>query len=80
MMINNYDQPPYFKCDESLYPNREQQLSFMKSYLGEKDLTKENEEKLLREINIYALASHLFWALWSVCHVPSSDEFSSLVL
>ena len=77
-MVNNYDKYPYFKCDYSLYPNREQQLKFIRSYLG-MDINENEEDIYLREANTFALASHFFWALWSVCHTPSSIFFSNLV-
>jgi hypothetical protein len=78
MMINNYDQHPYFKCDYSLYPNREKQLDFIRWYL-DMDIGENEEELYLREANIFALASHFFWSLWSICHIPSSIYFSNLV-
>lgn len=31
-----------------------------------------DEEKLLKEANYFALASHLFWALWAICQAAST--------
>ena len=78
MMNNNYEEYPYFKCDYNLYPNREKQLCFIRSYLG-RDLSKDEEDKFLFEADVFALASHFFWAIWSVCNKPSCIEFSNLV-
>lgn len=43
MFNNNYKEHPYFQYDYSLYPNREQQLNFVKSYL--KGFKEENERR-----------------------------------
>ena len=77
-MNNNYEEYPYFQCDYKLYPNREKQLFFIRSYLG-RDLSEDEEDKILFEVNVFALASHFFWSLWSVCHKPTCIEFSNLV-
>ncbi len=39
-----------------------------------------DEEHLLVEANYFALASHLFWAMWAVCQASSSKiQFGYLV-
>ena len=108
MFNNNYENAPYFEYNPEMYPSREQQLLFIRTYLKKfKDIsekkrintrlvenneninksnkTKENdftfnEEHLLLEANYFALASHLFWAMWAVCQAASSQiKFGYLV-
>jgi choline/ethanolamine kinase len=89
MMNNNYDTYPYFKCKPELYPTKEQQLNFIRSYLNEykkinthlnrnrSDLF--NEDKLLKEANYFALASHFFWSIWSIVQAATTKiQFSYL--
>lgn len=91
MMNNIYDQFPYFKCNPSLYPNREQQLTFIRSYIKHYRLITSkrkvkldesllDEEKMLLEVNCFALASHFFWSVWSICQEACTKiTFSYLV-
>ncbi len=80
-MVNNHDQFPYFKSDFSAYPNREQQLHFIRAYIEATNDKTENEEEFLIEANYFALASHFFWSIWAFCrHLTpsSSSQFSYL--
>jgi hypothetical protein len=43
MFNNNYKEHPYFQYDYSLYPNREQQINFVKCYL--RGFKEENEKR-----------------------------------
>ena len=87
MMFNyNHDQHPYFQYEYKLYPTREQQKSFVNSYLTTYSETRKvefdeaDEEKLINEANNFALASHLFWAIWCFNMSSSSSiEFDYLV-
>ncbi|XP_041058510.1 choline/ethanolamine kinase [Carcharodon carcharias] len=76
-----YDQWPFFKASMEKYPNRQQQLHFIRHYLSEysgnkgdsmhEDQTKIEEEMII-EINRYALASHYLWALWAILQAKIS--------
>ncbi|KAG7456171.1 hypothetical protein MATL_G00248950 [Megalops atlanticus] len=80
-----YDQWPFFKANLDNYPNREQQLHFIQSYLAETGGYSENtmhedqariEEEMIVETNRYALASHFLWGLWSIIQARiSTIEF-----
>ncbi|XP_036373729.1 choline/ethanolamine kinase [Megalops cyprinoides] len=80
-----YDQWPFFKANLDNYPNREQQLHFIRSYLAESGGYSENtmhedqariEEEMIIETNRYALASHFLWGLWSIIQAKiSTIEF-----
>ncbi|XP_067915435.1 choline/ethanolamine kinase [Heterodontus francisci] len=83
-----YDQWPFFKASLEKYPNRQQQLHFIRHYLSEysgnkgdsmhEDQTKIEEEMII-EINRYALASHYLWALWAILQAKiSTIEFGYL--
>ncbi|XP_067861369.1 choline/ethanolamine kinase [Heptranchias perlo] len=83
-----YDQWPFFKGSLEKYPNRQQQLHFIRHYLSEysgnkgdsvhEDQTKIEEEMII-EINRFALASHYLWALWAILQAKiSTIEFGYL--
>ncbi|XP_059480635.1 choline/ethanolamine kinase [Neocloeon triangulifer] len=63
--------PPYFTANHQNYPSLQQQQFFARKYLealpeSEGSCTDEEVEQLLTEARIFTLASHFFWALWSV--------------
>lgn len=64
--------PPYYSAKIENYPNREQQLRFVRAYLEEGGMAldspemRDEEERLLLEANAFALASHFMWGLWSI--------------
>uniref|UniRef100_A0A8B9P539 Ethanolamine kinase n=1 Tax=Apteryx owenii TaxID=8824 RepID=A0A8B9P539_APTOW len=81
--VYNYthDSWPFYKASPENYPNRQQQLHFIRHYLSEDsgrrgDTTHEEqariEEEMLTEINRFALASHFFWGLWSILQAKIS--------
>ncbi|KAJ8392291.1 hypothetical protein AAFF_G00076550 [Aldrovandia affinis] len=80
-----YDQWPFYKANVDNYPNREQQLHFIRNYLAESGGYSENtmyedqariEEDMIVEANRYALASHFLWGLWSIIQAKiSTIEF-----
>ena len=90
-MNYKYENYPYFEINQGLYPNREQQLNFIRSYLNtdnkskrqiERDVdTKLIEKHMLIEVNYFALAAHFFWSLWAICQASSNahKKFSFLV-
>ncbi|XP_058012645.1 choline kinase alpha [Ahaetulla prasina] len=80
-----HEKYPFFKANFMNYPTKKQQLHFITSYLaasqsGFENLSHEDkskiEEEMLVEINRFALASHIFWGLWSIIQAKiSSIEF-----
>ncbi|XP_066580942.1 choline/ethanolamine kinase isoform X2 [Prorops nasuta] len=55
-------------------PTKEQKLNFIRNYL--KTVGKEGkgeEDRLLKEIKVFTLASHLFWGLWSIVNAKLSQ-------
>ncbi|XP_064175524.1 choline/ethanolamine kinase-like [Anguilla rostrata] len=83
-----HDQWPFFRENMDNYPNRAQQLHFIRNYLSESNGYPEDagpedrarqEEEMLLEVNRYALASHFFWGLWSIIQAKISKiEFGYL--
>ncbi|KAK9410138.1 choline kinase alpha [Crotalus adamanteus] len=80
-----HEKYPFFKANFMNYPTKKQQLHFITSYLsasqsGFENLSHEDkskiEEDMLVEVNRFALASHIFWGLWSIIQAKiSSIEF-----
>uniref|UniRef100_A0A8B9K4F4 ethanolamine kinase n=1 Tax=Astyanax mexicanus TaxID=7994 RepID=A0A8B9K4F4_ASTMX len=81
-----HDQWPFFKANLDNYPNRQQQLHFIRNYLSEcEDNVPEDqakiEEDIIIEANRYALASHFLWGLWSIVQARISKiEFGYMVI
>ncbi|KAG2459933.1 CHKA kinase, partial [Polypterus senegalus] len=80
-----YNQWPFFKANLENYPNRQQQLHFIRHYLSENAVNNANiahedqakiEEEMIIESNRFALASHFMWGLWSIIQAKlSTIEF-----
>ncbi|KAL4617956.1 choline kinase alpha-like [Arapaima gigas] len=80
-----YEKWPFFKANLENYPDRQQQLHFIRNYLSESKEYSENftqedrvevEEAMILEANRFALASHFFWGLWSIIQAKiSTIEF-----
>ena len=62
---NHFNEYCGFECREELYPSEELRRSFCACYLGA-DAPAEEVERLLREAEVFSLASHLFWGLWGL--------------
>ncbi|XP_046419600.1 choline/ethanolamine kinase isoform X2 [Neodiprion fabricii] len=65
---------PFYHERGAAGPTREQKLNFIRSYL--RTLNKEGtaeEERMMREIKTFSLASHLFWGLWSIVNAKLSQ-------
>ncbi|XP_076244071.1 choline/ethanolamine kinase isoform X3 [Calliopsis andreniformis] len=65
---------PFFHERTGSGPTKEQKLSFIRSYL--RTVGKEGpseEERIVTEIKIFSLASHLFWGLWSIVNAKLSE-------
>ncbi|XP_038666960.1 ethanolamine kinase 1 isoform X1 [Scyliorhinus canicula] len=62
------------EVDYNLYPNKNVQLQWLKSYLEAlnkykglgTEVTNEEVEVLYFQVNLFALASHFFWGLWAL--------------
>ncbi|KAK7160494.1 hypothetical protein R3I93_008210 [Phoxinus phoxinus] len=72
-----YDQWPFYKAKVENYPDRQQQLHFIRHYLSEKGGTAPAdqariEEHMIIEANRFALASHFLWGLWSIIQAKIS--------
>ncbi|XP_056621949.1 choline kinase alpha isoform X3 [Triplophysa dalaica] len=80
-----WDKFPFFKANTKNYPPKEKQMQFFQSYLLEFDpgfanLSEKDQqkltEKMLVEVDRFALASHFFWGLWSIIQAKiSTIEF-----
>ncbi|XP_076310732.1 choline kinase alpha-like isoform X2 [Tachypleus tridentatus] len=61
---------PHFTIKMENFPSKEQQLNFiheyMKSYTRDSLINIEMQDEILREVQVFSLASHLFWTLWSI--------------
>ncbi|UJR26662.1 hypothetical protein I4U23_007979 [Adineta vaga] len=58
---------PFYKVDFTLYPNETQQLNFISSYI--KSCNSDDNtlaQKIMKEANYFALASHFMWTLWAI--------------
>ncbi|KAG7197551.1 hypothetical protein KM043_000167 [Ampulex compressa] len=66
---------PFFHERAGAGPTREQQLSFMRRYLRTmgKEGSSEEEERIMMEVKLFSLASHLFWGLWSIVNAKLSQ-------
>ena len=63
---------PYFKATPENYPTSLQRLKFICHYLKETG-SKENPIDVLKEVEVFSLASHLFWALWAIVNTKTSQ-------
>ncbi|XP_029119452.1 probable ethanolamine kinase isoform X2 [Elaeis guineensis] len=74
-IANHFNEYAGFDCDYSLYPDKNAQYHFFRSYLQpnkphevhDKDL-----EALYVETNTFRLASHIYWALWALIQAKVS--------
>ncbi|XP_018300823.1 choline/ethanolamine kinase isoform X1 [Mycetomoellerius zeteki] len=65
---------PFFHERPAAGPTKEQKLNFIRAYL--RTLGKEGsleEERIMMEVRIFSLASHLFWGLWSIVNAKLSQ-------
>ncbi|KAJ8916695.1 hypothetical protein NQ315_000340 [Exocentrus adspersus] len=69
----DYTEPnhPFYKEDWSNYPTEKQRHAFIRAYLDESG-SRENPKKVMREVEIFTLASHFFWALWGLINAETS--------
>ncbi|XP_011055232.1 PREDICTED: choline/ethanolamine kinase isoform X2 [Acromyrmex echinatior] len=65
---------PFFHERPAAGPTKEQKLDFIRAYL--RTLNKEGSleaERILMEVRIFSLTSHLFWGLWSIVNAKLSQ-------
>ncbi|XP_034933883.1 choline/ethanolamine kinase isoform X2 [Chelonus insularis] len=65
---------PFFYEKKAAGPTDEQKLHFIRSYLKTTEKSNREEElKLMAEVEVLSLASHLLWTLWSVVNAGHSQ-------
>ncbi|XP_058799024.1 choline/ethanolamine kinase isoform X2 [Phymastichus coffea] len=66
---------PFFSERSSCGPTKEQKLNFIRSYLktAGKEGQTEEEDRMMAEIKLFSLASHLFWGLWAIVNAKLSQ-------
>ncbi|XP_064480375.1 choline/ethanolamine kinase-like isoform X4 [Ornithodoros turicata] len=83
--LYDYSHPkhPFFKANDD-YPSLEHQRAFVKHYLNtfricnvgpkqvDMDPSVNTMEHILKEADMFALASHLFWSLWCIFNAHTS--------
>ncbi|XP_023029482.1 choline/ethanolamine kinase isoform X2 [Leptinotarsa decemlineata] len=72
--VYDYTEPnhPFYKEDWSKYPSEKQRMEFIRAYLDESG-SRENPKKVLREVEVFSLASHFFWAIWAFINAETSN-------
>lgn len=65
-------QHPFFKANSENYPTEMERLRFIRAYLDENG-SKESPKKILKEVEVFSLASHFFWSLWSIVNTKTSQ-------
>eukprot|EP00250_Pteridium_aquilinum_P001431 c11626_g1_i1 orf=243-1352(+) len=72
---NHFAEYAGFECNYSLYPDKKTQFHFFRQYLNAEEPSKVTDaelEELYIECNFYALASHLYWAVWAIVQAKFS--------
>jgi len=63
---------PYFYENWNNYPSLEQKMQFIRTYLDDVG-SEESPQQILEEVQVFSLASHFFWTLWSVINAETSQ-------
>ncbi|CAG9467460.1 unnamed protein product [Pedinophyceae sp. YPF-701] len=65
---NHWNEYAGFDLEWERFPARDKQEVFVREYLSAGGAAPERRdvERLVREANVYALASHLFWGYWAI--------------
>lgn len=74
-IANHFNEYAGYDCDYSLYPGKDTQYHFFRNYIQPDSPHKVNDKDLLAlyiETNTFRLASHLYWALWSLIQAKVS--------
>lgn len=76
-IANHFCEWAGFECDYSLYPNEEEQRAWLAEYIKShhcgSDPCSCSVDKLLKEVSVFALCSHLYWGLWGLVQASFSD-------
>ncbi|XP_066251808.1 choline/ethanolamine kinase isoform X2 [Euwallacea similis] len=72
--VYNYSEEkfPFYREDLSNYPTEKQRLTFIRSYLNSVG-SREQPKKILKEVEVFTLASNLFWSLWAFINADTSE-------
>ncbi|KAJ3039519.1 Ethanolamine kinase [Rhizophlyctis rosea] len=73
---NHFCEYAGFECNYGHYPSRQQQLSFLRTYLQtfhSAPPTDEEVDGLYREVDVFAQCSHMFWGVWALVQAEVSD-------
>ena len=65
---------PFFTYDFTLYPDKNQQINFLSSYIDALPQSDDREaliNQIMKEANYFALASNFYWTLWAI-HMATS--------
>ncbi|XP_068652761.1 probable ethanolamine kinase isoform X1 [Aristolochia californica] len=74
-IANHFNEYAGFDCDYTLYPAKDAQHHFFRHYLqpdNPQEVSDEDLEAIYIETNAFALASHLYWALWALIQAKVS--------
>ncbi|XP_010250052.1 PREDICTED: probable ethanolamine kinase isoform X1 [Nelumbo nucifera] len=72
---NHFNEYAGFDCDYNLYPDKDEQYHFFRHYLqpeNPEEVSVKYLEVLYVETTSFALASHLYWALWALIQAKVS--------
>ncbi|CAM6085124.1 unnamed protein product [Calypogeia fissa] len=74
-MTANYHTNTPHVLDYSKYPDTKERLRFVRTYLeaSGKPVPQSDVESLMKDLDLYALASHLHWAFWGFISALTSD-------
>ncbi|OMH81899.1 putative ethanolamine kinase A [Zancudomyces culisetae] len=78
-IANHFNEFAGFPCEYELYPTKEEQRKWLTIYLSsyheiaESQVDPASVDKLITEVSVFTLASHLYWGLWSLLQASISD-------
>lgn len=73
---NHFNEFAGFECDYSKYPDCHQQSSWLRQYLKEYlqcEPSDSQVDQLAKEVNLFSMASHLYWSVWALIQASLSD-------
>ena len=75
-IANHFCEFAGFDGNYSLYPAKSFQLKWLRTYLERIDIKNVSDDRvsrLFQEVQIFALAAHLFWGVWALVQAEISD-------
>lgn len=65
---NHFNEYAGFECDYSRYPTTQQQKAFLHHYFYPEELKADPEllDRVVSEINVFSLVSHIYWGVWAL--------------